>query len=118
MNITEMRGNINTENLINEIWSLAISHKLNPRSPDNHKKFYEFGAFDLWNNYQAYLVDFYDVLGSACMEIIDEVMRMIGPVISNIMIAYIKIKMAIFEDYVHSEYGSNPSIGKVEIRTV
>lgn len=118
MNISEMRGNIDTENLINEIWGLAISHKLNPRNPDNHKKFYEFGAFDLWNNYQAYLVDFYDVLGSACMEIIDEVMRMIGPVISNIMIAYIKIKMAIFEDYVHSEYGSNPSIGKVEIRTV
>lgn len=118
MNMREMRGDLDMENIINEIWFMAINHKWNPRNPENHKVFYEFGAYDLWNNYQAYLCDFYDGLASVAMEIIDEVMRLIGPVISNIMIAYIKIKMAIFEDYVYSEYGNNPSIGKVEVRTV
>lgn len=118
MNIREMRGNFNAENIINEIWFLASQHQWNPRNPKNHKKFYEFGAFDLWNNYQAHLMDFYDGLASVVMEIIDEVMRMIGPTISNILIAYIKIKMALFEDYVYSEYGANPSLGEIEIRTV
>lgn len=118
MNIREMQGNINMESIINEIWFMAINHQWNPRNPENHKKFYEFGAYDLWNNYQAYLCDFYDGLASVAMDIIDEVMRLIGPVKSNIIIAYIKIKMAIFEDYVCSEYGTNPKLGQVEVRTV
>ena len=116
MNIKEMRGNINMENIINEIWFMAVNNKWDPRNPENHKKFYEFGAYDLWNNYQAYLCDFYDGLSCVCMDIIDEVMRLIGPVISNIIIAYVKIKMAIFENYVHNEYGNSPEIGRIEVR--
>lgn len=116
MNIKEMHGNINMENIINEIWFMAVNHKWDPRNPENHKKFYEFGAYDLWNNYQAYLCDFYDGLSCVCMDIIDEVMRLIGPVISNIIIAYVKIKMAIFENYVHNEYGNSPEIGRIEVR--
>lgn len=118
MNIHEMRGNLNVEDIINQIWYMAINDQWNPRKPENHRRFYEFGAYDLWNDYQACLQDFYDGLASVAMSIIDEVMILIGPSISNIIIAYIKIKMSIFEDYVYSEYGSDPICSDIEIRTI